>query len=213
MGSQPNEKDRILDEEPTRQVRITKPFYLGKYEVMQDQYKAVMGQNPSEFVGGNQPVEMVSWDNAVAFCKKLSAKLGRNVRLPTEAEWEYACRAGTQTRFYWSDDPNYSSVGDYAWYDKNSGRQTHGVGQKKPNAWGLYDMAGNVWEWCSDRYADSYAALSSVDPQGPSSGKTRILRGGGRRDELQYCRSALRSGGTPDRWGNSCGFRIALDLN
>ena len=125
-------------------------FKIGKYPITQEQYEAVMGINPSHFQGNPQnPVESVSYDDAVAFCQKLSQLTGRNYRLPTESEWEYACRAWTTTRYYFGDDEN--QLGDYAWYEDNSGLTTHPVGQKLPNTWGLYDMHGNVWEWCQDQ--------------------------------------------------------------
>jgi formylglycine-generating enzyme required for sulfatase activity len=130
-------------EKPLHTVKITKGFYMGAFEVTQGQYQQVMGTNPSYFKGANLPVEQVSWDDAVEFCKKLSQKEGKTYRLPTEAEWEYACRAGTTTKFSFGDDE--SQLGEYAWYGKNSGMKTHPVGKKKPNAWGLFDMHGNVW--------------------------------------------------------------------
>ena len=136
-------------------VTLTQPFYLGVYEVTQEQYERVMGKNPSNFKGPQNPVEKVSWDDAVEFCRKLSElpeekAAGRIYRLPTEAEWEYACRAGTTTKYSFGDSE--SELGEYGWFDKNSDRKTHPVGQKQPNKWGLYDMHGNVWEWCSDWY-------------------------------------------------------------
>lgn len=213
MGSPSPDQDRVPDEGPLRQVQITKAFYLGKYEVTQDQYKGVMGRNPSNLLAGSQPVEMVSWEDAAAFCKKLGAELTRSIRLPTEAEWEYACRAGTQTRFYWGEDPHHSRIGDYAWHGKNSGGRPRVVGLKKPSGWGLYDMAGNVWEWCSDWYAETYAGLSGTDPQGPLLGKTRVLRGGGFLCVAQDCRSASRSDGSPLGRNDCIGFRIVLDAD
>jgi len=211
MGALPPDQDRFLDEGPLRYVQITKPFYLGKYEVTQDQYKAVMGRNPSNLLAAGQPVEMVSWEDAVAFCTRLSAELTRTIRLPTEAEWEYACRAGTRSRFYWGEDPGQSWIGDHAWYGKNSGGRPRVVGLKKPNGWGLHDMAGNVWEWCSDWYGETYAGLSGIDPQGPLLGKTRVLRGGGFLCVAQDCRSASRSDGSPLGRDDCIGFRIVLD--
>ncbi len=157
------------------EVTISKPFYMGVTEVTQAQYEAVMGTNPSKFKGATNPVEMVAWNDATDFCKKLSAKTRRAVRLPTEAEWEYACRAGTQTAFSFGDDP--SALGEYAWYENNSKKMPHPVGQKKPNAWGLYDMYGNVWEWCADWFGD-YPKGPATDPSGPASGKLRAVRGG-----------------------------------
>ncbi|MCY2926365.1 MAG: formylglycine-generating enzyme family protein, partial [Planctomycetota bacterium] len=177
MGSPETEKDRQPDEGPQHEVTISKPFYMGVYEVTQAQYEAVMGTNPSAFKGSENPVEQVSWDDAVEFCKALSAKTGKAVRLPTEPQWEYACRAGTKTRFGFGDDD--TDLRDYAWFSGHSLSKTHPVGEQEPNAWGLYDMHGNVWEWCSDYYADSYANAKTTDPQGPGSGTDRVLRGGG----------------------------------
>jgi formylglycine-generating enzyme required for sulfatase activity len=150
------------------------------YEVTQQQYEKVMGTNPSTTKGPQNPVEKVSWNDAVEFCRKLSAlpaekSAGYVYRLPTEAEWEYACRAGTQTAYSFGDSE--SELGDYAWYDKNAGGTTHPVGSKKPNAWGLYDMHGNVFEWCQDWYG-SYPSGSVTDPTGESSGSHRVVRGG-----------------------------------
>ena len=215
MGSPLNEKDRSDDEwlsayfhqGPQKTVTISKPFYMGVYEVTQLQYNAVMGANPSHFKEWSHPVESVSWDDAVAFCKKASEKTGRTVRLPTEAEWEYACRAGSTTRFSFGDDER--TLGNYAWYSGNSDRKTHPAGQKRPNAWGLYDMHGNVWEWCQDWYA-GYANPTETDPRGPTSGQFRVLRGGSWRTNAQYCRSADRYGGTPDFRISLGGFRVVV---
>ncbi len=202
MGS---EKVR-LPEQPVHAVRITKPFYIGVYEVTQEQYKKVMGKNPSYFKGPNRPVEFISWDEAVMFCEKLSKKEGVNYRLPTEAEWEYACRAGTKTEYYWGDEID----GEYAWYCENSEKdKTHDVGQKKPNAWGLYDMSGNVYEWCSDQYAkDYYDTSPEKDPQGPKDGELRVMRGGASGILPGGCRSAYRYGVIPESFGLNLGFRI-----
>ena len=157
-----------------------------------------MGKNPSHFKesGPDAPVEMVSWDDAQEFCRKLSElaeekEAGRRYRLPTEAEWEYACRAGSAEKYCYGDDE--SRLGDYAWYRKNSDGKTHQVGQKKPNAWGLYDMHGNVWEWCADWYDREYYANSPTDdPTGPSEGSFRVFRGGGPLWGAGVCRSACR---------------------
>ena len=210
MGSPDGEKERSTDEGPQRQVSVTKALYVGVTEVTQEQYEALMGKNPSNFKGAKNPVEQVSWNDAVEFCKKLSEKTGRKVRLPTEAEWEYACRAGSKTRFCFGDDD--TDLRDYAWYTANSGSKTQPVGEKKPNAWGLHDMHGNVWEWCSDYYAESYANAKNEDPQGPGSGSSRVLRGGGWYIIPAHCRSAHRTWHAPDYRHGNFGFRVAVDL-
>jgi formylglycine-generating enzyme required for sulfatase activity len=188
-------------------VRLTKPFYLGVTEVTQEQYEKVMGENPSQFKGASNPVERVSWDDATEFCKKLSAEEGKTYRLPTEAEWEYACRAGTTTKFSFGDDA--SQLGNYAWFRDNSGRKTHPVGQKKPNSWGLYDMHGNVWEWCQD-WSGRIWEGSATDPTGPNLGSFRVNRGGSLYENAEICRSAFRWFLPPGGRGEPpVGFRIA----
>ena len=169
-----------------------------------------MGTNLSKFKGPRNPVEAVSWDDAVEFFRKLSAlpaekAAGYVYRLPTEAEWEYACRAGTMTEYSFGNDE--SELGDYAWHASNSGNTTHPVGSKQPNPWGLHDMHGNVWEWCQDWHGD-YPRGAVTDPTGPSSGSFRVLRGGGWVHGSEYCRSANRGGSTPDDRGSYYGFRV-----
>ena len=210
MGSPQTETGREGHEGPQHWVKISKPFYMGVAEVTQKEYAAVMGTNPSKFSGTNRPVERVSWGDAVEFCRKLSEKTKRKVRLPTEAEWEYACRAGTKTAYSFGGD--VGKLGHYAWHSGNSAKQTHGVGQKKPNAWGLYDMHGNVWEWCADWYGESYYRSSpGTDPQGPGSGKDRVHRGGSWwHDPPWYCRSAFRNVRVPDTRFCTLGFRVVL---
>jgi formylglycine-generating enzyme required for sulfatase activity len=160
------------DEGPIHDVTLSKGFYLQTTEVTQAQWQAVMGTNPSEFKGPDWPVDMVPWFDAQEFLRKLNAReKDTRYRLPTEAEWEYACRAGGQ------EPDGAPNLGEVAWWAGNSGREVHPVGQKKPNAWGLYDMRGNVWEWVQDRYGD-YSAGRQVDPHGPASGTYRVLRGG-----------------------------------
>ena len=178
------------DEHPQHRVSISKPFYLQTTEVTQGQWRSVMGNNPSGFKGDDLPVERVSWNAVQEFIVKLNAKEGGNkYRLPTESEWEYAARAGSTTAYCFGDDEG--RLGDYAWYDKNSGSKTHPVGQKKPNSWGLYDLHGNVWEWVQDWYGD-YSSGSSTDPSGASSGSYRVIRGGSWYLTARGCRSAFR---------------------
>jgi len=209
MGSPSTEKGRGSDE--TRHpAKITRPFYIGKYEVTQQQWKAVMGDNPSHFRGTNNPVEKVSYNDCQEFIARLNGKIpGGGFRLPTEAEWEYAARAGTTTRFYWGDDLDYAEIEKYAWCNKNSGRRTHPVGGKEPNPWGLHDTAGNVWEYCSDYYQGDYPPGLQIDPKGPDSGNERVYRGGSCKSRFWYCRSANRGGLNPDFRSNNFGFRCA----
>ena len=202
-----NDSDVYESEKPVHTVRMTQPFYLGKYEVTQGQWQAVMGNNPSMFTGDpNRPVEQVSWDDVQAFIRRLNSREGAaTYRLPTEAEWEYAVRAGTTTR--WSFDDDASQLGRYAWYDGNAGRQTHPVGQLQPNPWGLYDMHGNVWEWVQDWYGQ-YASGTAENPEGPSSGADRVNRGGGWDSTARFCRAVHRSGDAPGFRFVSLGFRL-----
>jgi formylglycine-generating enzyme required for sulfatase activity len=204
MGSPTNEVDRGEWEGPQTAVTISRGFWMGKYEVTQGEYLAVMGSNPSHFGGDtNRPVEQVSWDDATNYCALLTEReqaAGRIAtnsvyRLPTEAEWEYACRAGTSTRFSYGDDPGYTNLTHYAWYNANSGETTHPVGQKMPNPWGLHDMHGSVWEWCQDCYSESLPGGIALDPQGPATGQGRVFRGGFwyyYDEDARYCRSAGR---------------------
>ena len=195
------------DEKPVHRVKISRSFYIQTTEVTQAQWKAVMGNNPSRFKGDNLPVERVSWNDAQEFIKRLNRKEGGSkYRLPTEAEWEYAARAGSTGAYCFGDDK--SRLGDYAWYISNSGNKTHRVGAKKPNRWGLYDMHGNVWEWVQDRFG-SYSSSPSTDPSGPSSGTDRVDRGGGWSASAGHCRSANRVRGEPGLTDNDLGFRVA----
>jgi formylglycine-generating enzyme required for sulfatase activity len=214
MGSPDTDKEALDREKPQHRVRITRPFYLGATEVMQGQYRVVTGADPSHFKGSDDlPVEQVSWEDAQAFCDKLNALEkeglgGTSYRLPTEAEWEYACRAGTATRFGFGDAD--ASLGEYAWFEGNSGDKTHPVGQKRPNAWGLYDMHGNVWEWCWDGYEENYYANSpGADPLGPSGAAVRVRRGGGWGGSPRDCRAALRRWSSPGLRSLDLGFRVA----
>ncbi len=214
MGSPVNELEVRPDETP-HEVKISKSYYLGIYEVTQEQYDKVMGHNPSAFQGAKNPVETVSWNEAVSFCKRLSSgpdeKLaGRVYRLPTEAEWEYACRAKNTTSYCFGDKAE--SLEEYAWFGEGRGGSEHPVGEKKANSWGLYDMHGNVWEWCQDWYGN-YPAGDATDPNGPSEGTSRVYRGGSWNGLAAHCRSAHRSSNDPLRRSYSLGFRVALSLN
>ncbi|OUW82037.1 MAG: hypothetical protein CBD74_07595 [Saprospirales bacterium TMED214] len=196
------------------QVTLTKPFKMGIYEVTQAQYEQVMGENPSSFIGPDHPVEGVSWNKAAEFCHNLSAlpaekAVGNVYRLPTEAEWEYACRAGKET--YFSEGDSVSELGEYAWYDDNAGDTTHPVGRKKANAWGFYDMRGNVWEWVEDWW-DAYPSGPIADPTGPESGKYRIARGGGWNAYAGITNATHRSRFPPSKVRNLYGFRVVLEL-
>jgi formylglycine-generating enzyme required for sulfatase activity len=217
MGSPPTQQDRGGDEGP-QTVTLTHGFFMCQHPVTQGEYVAVMGGNPSQFTGDlNRPVEQVSWIDATNYCARLTAQersagrlpAGWAYRLPTEAEWEYAARAGTTTRFSYGDDPGYTQLGNYAWYVANSGNTTHPVGQKQPNPWGLYDMHGNVWEWCLDWYG-TYPGGSLTDPVGPGSGSYRVLRGGSWSNVGLYCRSASRFYFTPGFRDIVIGFRAVL---
>jgi formylglycine-generating enzyme required for sulfatase activity len=233
MGSPKGERGRDTDEEQ-HQVEITKPFYLGIYEVTQGQFKEVMGKNPSYFSTGGDgkdkvkglntddfPVETVSWQEAQTFLKKLSAlreesKQGRRYRLPTEAEWEWSCRGGPteyQT-FHCGNSLSSKQANINGWADREPFlARTCQVGSYKPNAFGRYDMHGNVWEWCSDWYdLDFYRTSPLKDPAGPSKGTGRVMRGGGWNRDGQFCRSALRVGRGPASVTSILGFRAALVL-
>jgi formylglycine-generating enzyme required for sulfatase activity len=199
-----------FDNETPHQVTLTQSFHLGQYEVTQEQYVKVMGMNPSLFRGGQNPVERVDWNDAVEFCRKLSAlpaekKAGYVYRLPTEAEWEYACRAGTKTTYSFGDSE--SELSDYAWYDGGSEDTTHPVGGKKPNGWGLYDMHGNVFEWCQD-WSGKYPSGSTTDPTGAASGSDRVLRGGSWGNSSVFCLSAIRDCLPPGLRRDILGFRV-----
>jgi formylglycine-generating enzyme required for sulfatase activity len=212
-------------ETPVHTVNITKAFYMSKYEITQKQYKDVINSNPSYFFDkDNNPVEDVSWNDAVQFCNELSKKEGleqcytfengttwrcdfdkKGYRLPTEAEWEYACRAGTLTDYY--TGTTESQLASAAWYSGNSNSTTHPVGQKVANNFGLYDMSGNVWEWCWDWYS-SYIAGTFDDPVGPNSGSYRVERGGSWYDYATNCRSASRYSDFPVPRSSTIGFRV-----
>jgi formylglycine-generating enzyme required for sulfatase activity len=211
MGSPPEEKGDEDERPQIKDVNIS-AFYMGKYEVTQAQWQAIMGNNPANFKDNLQnPVETVSWDDAQEFCKKLSQKTGKEFRLPSEAEWEYACRAGTTTAYSFGD--NASLLGEYAWYSDNSGSKTHPVGQKKPNPWGVYDMHGNVWEWCQDSYEKYGGEGDLIRKTGKAITKEndnrfRQLRGGSWSDYARDCRAAYRYRDNARNRSNSIGFRV-----
>ncbi len=206
------------DEHPVHWVCLN-GFWMGKYEVTQGQWQQVMERNPSYFnkdkVGrdtSNHPVEQVSWNDVQEFLWKLNEQAEEErYRLPSEAEWEYAARAGTETLFCFGNEAE--KLSEYAWYDNNSDGQTHPVGTRRPNAWGLYDMHGNVWEWCQDWYDSTYYSKSpSKNPHRPSSGNFRVLRGGSWYIYPWYCRSAFRLNRSSDVWYRDIGFRITVRL-
>jgi formylglycine-generating enzyme required for sulfatase activity len=235
LGSPSNEVDRYTDEGPQTTVTNSLGFWIGIYPVTQQDYQSVISNNPSYFNGDRsgapyydrnygtdltRPVEHVTWQDATNYCAVLTQRdlaAGRiparyQYRLPTEAEWEYACRAGTATRFYYGDDPGYINLPSQAWYFDNSGGQTHPVGQKPPNPWGLYDMCGNVFQWCQDWYG-TYPGGGEADPQGPAAGQYRVLRGGCWSYDNWFCRSACRMYDDPADiydYYNCYGFRLVL---
>ena len=210
MGADMNFENAHYDEVPVHRISITKAFYLGKFEVTQAQWMAVMGRNPSRFKGQSNPVEQVSWDDAQAFIRKLNQMEGHNrYRLPTEAEWEYAARAVSESTYSFGDDAVL--MGRYAWYYDNSGLTTHPVGQKESNSFGLYDMHGNVWEWVQDWYGDTYYQSSPPSaPVGPPSGLFRVCRGGSWCNFAGDCSSARRNHGSPSFGHEENGFRVLL---
>lgn len=217
MGSPADEPHRFAGEQQ-HQVRLTKAYFLGMEEVTVNQYKAVMGKPLRPAPDGNLPEIGISWYDAEDFCRKLTEleaeqNAGRSYRLPTEAEWEYACRAGTRTVYSWGDDPEQGE--SYAWSVANSAEGTKRVGSRKPNPWGFYDMHGSVWEWCSDWY-DDLPAEPATDPKGPATGEFRVLRGGAFNSPLTYLRSAIRvpwdPAGQPSR-GINLGLRVVLVID
>lgn len=222
MGSPVTEKKDLIydetDDETQHEVTISKPFYLGKYPVTQAQWQAVMGNNPSEFKGERLPVEKVSWFDAKDFCEKAQQKTGQGFRLPTDAEWEYACRAGTTTPFHFGIELNGTQAncnGEVPYGTTIKGPflgETSSVGSYPANGWGLYDMHGNVWEWCSGWYGD-YGNSRVTDPQGAQYGKYRVLRGGSWNDGAKYCRAACRNRRLPGYRNFNRGFRVLLPLD
>ena len=209
MGATSEMKNPNSNEKPVHQVTLTNDYYMGKYEVTQALWQAVMGSNPSEYKGDNLPVETVSWNDCQKFISKLNSLTGRMFRLPTEAEWEYAARGGKESRGY--QYSGSSNISDVAWYDENSGSKTHPVGTKQANELGIYDMTGNVWEWCSDWYS-SYSSSSQTNPTGSDSGSARVSRGGGWFNDASYCRLSVRFYYTPDFRLDILGLRLALSV-
>jgi formylglycine-generating enzyme required for sulfatase activity len=218
MGSPSDELGRNLDEGPQTIVTLTRGFFIGRHEVTRGEYSTLVGADPSHFTGGttNYPVENLTWEQATNYCGTLTQRertasrlsAGWVYRLPTEAEWEYACRAGTTNRFHYGNDPGAAQLGNYAWFYSNAGIMTSSVTEKLPNAWGLYDIAGNVLEWCLDWHAASYPGGSVTDPQGPAAGFFHVARGGGYSSPANGCRSAYRWGECSHCW--DVGFRIVL---
>jgi formylglycine-generating enzyme required for sulfatase activity len=199
-------------EKPKHEVAITQGFYIGKYEVTQEQFEAVTGGNPSKWKEPSGPVEHVTWHQAAEFCRLATGRTGRQLRLPTEAEWEYTCRAGSTGRYFFGDDK--TRMEKHAWYNNNSDMQTHPVGRKEPNAWSLCDMYGNVSEWVADWYdADYYSNSPRQNPTGPDSGRRRIVRGGGMGDYCYRGWSTLRRPLGPSGQGPDRGFRVAASAS
>ena len=209
MGATSEMKNPYDDEKPVHQVTLTNDYYMGKYEVTQALWQVVMGKNPSYFKGDNLPVNYVRWKDCQRFISKLNSMTGRKFRLPTEAEWEYAARGGKKSRGY--QYSGSSNISDVAWYDGNSGDKTHPVGTKQANELGIYDMTGNVWEWCSDWYS-SYSSSSQTNPTGSDSGSARVSRGGGWNCNASYCRLSVRFYYTPDFRLDILGLRLALSV-
>jgi formylglycine-generating enzyme required for sulfatase activity len=228
MGSPDTEKGHSMDEGPRHRVTISRGFWMGKYEVTQAQWQDIMKSNPSllkpkrPFLKKKDPstvphvderelpVERVSWNDVQMFIRKLNKKTGLKFRLPTEAEWEYACRAGSESAYYFGD--SRKELSRYAWYNGNTSAETHPVGRKEPNAWGLCDMTGNVFEWCQDWYSRYFYQYSpATNPTGPSSGAGRVFRGGSWFSSEDRCRSAFRYGYNPDLKYANLGFRLVLE--
>jgi formylglycine-generating enzyme required for sulfatase activity len=207
MGSDEDKENVWVKESPIHSVELD-GFWIASTPVTQSQYKAIMvGKNPSHFKGDDLPVECVSWHDSNEFCKKLSGKTVREYSLPTEAQWEFACRAGSKGSFCFGDSDQ--RLEHFAWFEKNSENKTHPVGQKRPNAWGLFDMHGNVWEWCADWYGE-YEKGKCINPKGPEEGESKMLRGGSWSDRTVYCRSACRSCSHPDSRNSYLGFRVVF---
>ena len=208
MGATPEQGVADSDERPTHQVTLSS-FSIGRYEVTQEEWEAVMGTNPASFKGDKCPVEFVSWNDCQTFIKKLNKMTGMEFRLPTEAEWEFAARGGNKSKSYKFAGGN--TLNTQGWYVGNSGNKTNEVGKKFPNELGLYDMTGNLWEWCADWYG-AYSDSSQKNPTGPQSGFTRVLRGGGWNGGDKNCRISNRDGRAPDYSSDRLGLRLVMDI-
>lgn len=220
MGATAEQQDPGNDEKPTHQVTLTNDYYMGETEVTQALWEAVTGYSPTvsgsswssaKGIGNNYPAYYVSYEDVLSFLSKLNSLTGETFRMPTEAEWEYAARGGNKSKGYQYSGSN--TLGDVAWYRDNSNSMTHVVKAKLPNEFGLYDMSGNVWEWCSDWYSDTYSSSSQIDPVGASSGSYRVIRGGGWYNSAGGCRVANRDGDAPSRHNDGIGFRLALSYS
>ena len=210
IGPVPGDKDVTDEEKPAHQVDLTKVIYIAQTEVTQELYTAVMGKNPSNFTGAkNLPVEQVTYDDAMEFCKRLSDSTGHTFTLPTEAQWEYAARGAQKAPATPELYSGSNNINEVSWYEENSNGKTHPVATKAPNALGLYDMTGNVFEWCRDWYG-SYNANAATNPDGLSKGKDRVLRGGSWRGDAKNCRVSYRYNYSPDHSRFNLGFRVIM---
>lgn len=197
------------DEGPVRTVTLTRSYYIATTEITQAQFRAVMGRNPSQYAGDSLPAERVTWTEATEFARRLRASTGQKLRLPTEAEWEYACLGGSDGPYGFGSDT--SRLGSFAWFETNARAETHPVGTKSANAWGIHDMHGNVWEWCSDWYSEDPAAGGSTDPAGPASGTNKVLRGGSYGAAVGSCRCSNRFSFDPNERFVASGIRVVMD--
>lgn len=210
IGPVAGDKDVTPEEKPAHKVDLTGNYYIGQTEVTQELYKAVMGTNPSNFTGmKNLPVEQVSYNDAIEFCKRLSEMTGKTFTLPTEAQWEYAARGGQKSPEQPEIYAGSNNINDVTWYEENSNGKTHPVATKAPNALGIYDMTGNVFEWCLDWYG-SYKGGDVTNPNGPEKGKERVLRGGSWRGDAKNCRVSYRYNYGPDHNRFNLGFRVVM---
>jgi formylglycine-generating enzyme required for sulfatase activity len=213
MGSPSTEANRRADEGPVRTIQISKSFYIGVAEVTQKQWKSLMNNNPSvNYIGDEMPVTDLTWNDCITFIGKLNTLGKGTFRLPTEAEWEYCCRAGTTTRYYWESDNPPTTIDANCNYGKNTSAALKNVCSLNHNKWNLYDMNGNVWEFCSDWYGSSYSTTNLQDPTGPSTGTNKVIRGGSYKSNPEDCRSAARWYQAPDDWWIWTGFRVVREM-